>query len=147
MLQFTTVVASGWPFLQWPTPSTAVLTVVNVAGGPPPAFADAAGSIASAKSNVVMKTPGFFIPTAPKPPALARRRLRNAAAEVRPFLAGEPYGAVSDQGITRTLYASRRGMRLLADSCDDKRCQPRRKSKCSVRECHRSIGVLNVMDS
>src|SRR5437660_4696966 len=88
MLQFTTVVASGWPFLQWPTPSTDVLTVVNVAGGPPPAFADAAGSIASAKSNVVMKTPSFFIPTTPKPPALVRRRLRNAAAEVRPFLAG-----------------------------------------------------------
>src|SRR5438034_11057922 len=88
MLQFTTVVASGWPFLQWPTPSTDVLTVVNVAGGPPPAFADAAGSIASAKSNVVMKTPSFFIPTTPKPPALVRRRLRNAAAEVRPSLAG-----------------------------------------------------------
>src|SRR5437016_6727565 len=111
MLQFTTVVASGWPFLQWLPPSASKLIVVNVAGGPP-AFADAAGSIASAKSNVVMKTPSFFIPTTPKPPALVRRRLRNAAAEVRPFLAGEPYGAVSDQGITRTLYASRRGMRL-----------------------------------
>src|SRR5438874_9119139 len=111
MLQFTTVVASGWPFLQWFPPSAPKLIVVNVAGGPP-AFADAAGSIASAKSNVVMKTPSFFIPTTPKPPALVRRRRRNAAAEVRPFLAGEPYGAVSHQGITRTLYASRRGMRL-----------------------------------
>src|SRR5207244_13396472 len=69
-------------------------------------------SLASAQRNVGLQAPSVLIPTTPKPPALGRRRLRNAAAEVRPFLAGEPYGAVSDQGITRTLYASRRGMRL-----------------------------------
>src|SRR5213593_2212170 len=101
MLQFTTVVASGWPFLQWFPPSAPKLIVVNVAGGPP-AFADAAGSIASAKSNVVMKTPSCFIPTTPKPPAWFADDSAKRQPKCVHLWREEPYGVISHHGITRT---------------------------------------------
>src|SRR5204863_3208054 len=105
MLQLTTVSASGWPFLQWPTPSTPVLTVENVAGGPP-AKANADGSIANAKSKLPKITPIFLIPTITRNPLpwFADGSARIAAAEVRPAMAGRTYRSQSIAKIPKSRY-------------------------------------------
>src|SRR5437773_9777961 len=61
MLQLTTCSASAGPFLQWPVPSTSVLTVVKVAGGPPAADKPE-GSIASARSTATNDASSRLIP-------------------------------------------------------------------------------------
>src|SRR5438093_2931134 len=142
MLQFTTCSASAGPFLQCPTPSTSVLTVEKVAGGPP-AFADPAGSMASAKNRLTNTTRSFFSPTTRNPlPWFANGIAQKSAAEVRPAMAAEPYGVMSHHEMLRTRYTAqleccnlviRGGSRKIAHEFS--------------ATSYRPIGVLNLAES